>query len=71
VQAEAERWLAEQRDPAFEPTPWWQPGDQIICSDCGTELAPEAAIPHITGKTMMPICPQCHATRQELDHLLG
>src|SRR5690349_12566506 len=32
VQAEAERWLAEQRDPAFEPTPWWQPGDQIICS---------------------------------------
>jgi hypothetical protein len=70
VQAEAERWLAQQRDPAFEPTPWWQPGDRIICSDCGTELDPEAAIPRVSGKSVMPICAPCNATRRELDQLL-
>lgn len=70
VQAEAERWLDQQRDPAFEPTPWWQPGDRIICSDCGTEIDSEAAIPRVSGKRVMPICAACKATRKELDELL-
>ena len=70
VQAEAERWLARQRDPEFEPTPWWQPGDQIVCSDCGTDLDPEAAIPRASGRSVMPICARCDATRRELDRLL-
>ena len=70
VQAEAERWLAQQHDPAFEPRAWWQPGDQIICSDCGTELDAEAAIPRVFRKSVMPICAPCHATRKELDELL-
>jgi hypothetical protein len=70
VQADAERWLAQQHDPEFEPAPWWQPGDQIICSDCGIELDPETAIPRASGKSMMPICAQCAATRRELDELL-
>jgi hypothetical protein len=71
VQAEAERWLAQQQDPAFEPAPWWQPGDRIICSDCGTELDPETAIPRVSGKNVMPICPSCRAIREELDQMLG
>lgn len=71
VQAEAERWLAQQRDPEFEPTPWWQPGDHIICPDCGTELDLEAAIPRVSGKSVMPICGRCDATRRELDELLN
>ena len=71
VQAEAERWLAEQRDRDFEPTVWWGPGDRIVCSDCGTELDPEAAVPRVSGKSVMPICAQCDATRRELDKLLG
>ena len=70
VQVEAERWLAQQRDPEFEPTPWWNPGDRIVCSDCGTELDPEVAIPRVSGKSMMPICARCDATRRELDELL-
>jgi len=70
VEAEAERWLAQQRDPTFEPTPWWQPGDRIVCSDCGTELDPEAAIPRFSGKMVGPICAPCDATRKELDQLL-
>jgi hypothetical protein len=70
VQADAERWLAQQHDPEFEPAPWWQPGDQIICSDCGIELNPETAIPRASGKSMMPICAQCAATRRVLDELL-
>jgi hypothetical protein len=70
VQAEAERWLAQQRDPAFEPTPWWQPGDRIICADCGTDLDPDTAIPRLSGKSVMPICAPCDATRKELDELL-
>ena len=70
VQAEAEQWLARQMDPAFEPTPWWKPGDQIVCSDCGTALDPEAAIPHRSGMNLGPICQRCHATRQELDEML-
>ena len=70
VQAEAERWLAEWGDPAFEPTPWWQPGDRIVCSDCGTELDPEAAIPRVSGRMVGPICAPCDATRKELDKML-
>ena len=70
VQAEAEHWLAQQLDPAFVPAPWWQPGDQIICSDCGTALDAEAAIPRRSGKSVMPICASCDATRKELDQLL-
>ena len=70
VQAEAERWLAQQRDPAFEPTPWWQPGDRIVCADCGTELDPNVAIIRFYGTRVMPICAPCDATRKELDELL-
>lgn len=70
VQAEAEDWLAQQRDLQFEPTPWWKPGDQIICADCGIELDPEAAVPRLSGKSVMPICARCDATRRELDELL-
>lgn len=70
VQAEAERWLAQQRDPAFEPAPWWHPGDRIVCSDCGTDLDPEAAIARVSGKSVMPICAPCEATRKELNQLL-
>ena len=70
VQAEAEQWLAQQLDPAFEPTPWWEPGDRLVCSDCGTALDLEGAIPCRSGMNLMPICAQCHATRQELDEML-
>jgi hypothetical protein len=69
IQAEAERWLAQQNDPEFRPAPWWQPGDQMICSDCGIELDQAAAIP-LSGKSVMPLCAQCDATRRELDELL-
>lgn len=70
VEAEAERWLAQRRDPAFEPAPWWHPGDRVVCSDCGTDLDPEAATPHVSGKSVMPICASCAATRRELTELL-
>jgi len=70
VQAEAEQWLAQQRDPAVEPTPSWQPGDRIVCSDCGRDLDPETAIPYVYGKRLTPICATCAATRKELDELL-
>ena len=71
VQAEAEEWLAKQRDPDFVPVPWWEPGDRIICSDCGAPLDPADAVPHSTAKTVLPICSHCHDVRQELDALLG
>jgi hypothetical protein len=70
VQAEAEQWLARQMDPAFEPTPSWQPGDRIICSDCGTDLDPEGAIPYRYLTRLTALCARCHATREELDKML-
>ncbi|MGH9002408.1 MAG: hypothetical protein ACRDYV_04700, partial [Acidimicrobiia bacterium] len=71
VQRAAEEWLAEQRDPAFEPVPWWGPGDRIACSDCGIELDPSEAVPRFSGKTVMPICGGCRDVREELDRMLG
>jgi hypothetical protein len=70
VQRQAEEWLAQQRDPAFEPAPWWEPGDRIICSDCGSDLDPAEAVPRLSRMSLMPICGRCRDVRQELDHLL-
>lgn len=70
VQREAEEWLAQQRDPVFEPAPWWEPGDRIICSDCGSDLDPAEAVPRLSRKSVMPICGRCRDVRQELDSLL-
>ncbi len=70
VQRQAEEWLAQQHDPDFEPTPWWQPGDRIVCSDCGADLDPEAAIPYYSAKAVRPICGRCRDIRDELDRLL-
>lgn len=70
VQRKAEEWLAQQHDPAFEPTPWWEPGDHIICSDCGADLDPTVAVPRFSLKSVMPICGRCRDVRQELDSLL-
>jgi hypothetical protein len=71
VQAEAERWLVHWQNPEFEPVPWWEPGDRIVCSDCGAELDPEAAIPRVSGRQVGPICARCDAIRKELDELLA
>jgi hypothetical protein len=53
---QAEEWLVQQRDPAFVPTPWWEPGDHIVCSDCGADVEPTEAIPRFSHKNVMPIC---------------
>lgn len=72
VQREAEMWLAQQRDPTYVPTPWWKPGDHIICADaCGRDLDPRQAVPHIVGKSIWPICPRCQSAREELDRILS